>query len=81
MLRKSAFQLWPPATVIEDTTPALSHWSMAKPGAGAALWPASPPRLARYLDELLNAHSLSVFDDESLLRRAARGLRKQLLAR
>jgi hypothetical protein len=38
----------------------VAHWTAARAGATASLWPAVPRRMNRYLDELLIAHSHSL---------------------
>lgn len=78
MLRRSTFQVWPPAAFAEEAAPALSHWHAAKPGVVPSLWPSTPGRLNRYVEEILTAHTSSVFGDVS---RAARELRKRLMQR
>jgi hypothetical protein len=78
MLRRSTFGLWPPAMIVEEAAPALSHWNAAKPGS-ATLWPATPQSLNRYVNELHSA-AASVFGAQSVMN-AARVLRKRLLQR
>jgi hypothetical protein len=58
MLRNTRFPLWPKA-IVEEVGVAVSHWTQ-KPGLRAALWPAAPHWLSRYLGELTYAHTHSV---------------------
>ncbi len=37
----------------------VSRWTAARAGAIASLWPATEPRLARYVEEMMNAQSHS----------------------
>jgi hypothetical protein len=59
MLHKSPFQHWSKA-IVEDVGLAAPHWSTARPGVPASLWPTSPQWLNRYLGQILSAHTLSV---------------------
>lgn len=65
-------------TAAEEAGPALSHWNSAKPGSIATLWASKPQWVTRYVGEIRDAHSLSVFGDAT---RAARILRHRFLNR
>jgi hypothetical protein len=78
MLRRSTFQVWPPAAIAEEAAPAVAQWHAAKPGVASSLWLSTPSGLNRYVEEILTAHTSSVFGDVS---RAARELRRRLMQR
>ncbi len=49
-----------PKAAIAEAGPVASRWTAAKAGAIASLWPSIEPRLSRYVEEMMNAHSHSV---------------------
>jgi hypothetical protein len=64
MVRKSGLQPWPAVIdEVEQAEPVMTHWAAARGGSKAKLWPASPTRLSRYLDNILTAHVLSARGD------------------
>lgn len=49
-----------PETALAEAGLVASRWIAAKAGAIASLWPSTGPRLTRYVEEMMNAHSHSV---------------------
>jgi hypothetical protein len=49
-----------PKTAIAEAGLVASRWTAAKAGAIASLWPSTEPRISRYVEEMMNAHSHSV---------------------
>lgn len=57
MKDKSALQAWRKAAVPGVV---VSRWTAARAGAIVSLWPTTEPRLSRYVEEMMSAHSHSV---------------------
>lgn len=59
MKDKAALHAWRKAALPEVGL-VMSRWTAARAGAIATLWPTTEPRLSRYVEEMMNAHSHSL---------------------